>query len=53
MYALLFRLLPGPLWLRVVLAVFLIIAVLFLLVQFVFPWLDEHSPLTPDVTIDD
>ena len=40
MYAFLWRLLPGPLWLRILLAVILVALVLLLLVMFVFPWLN-------------
>lgn len=38
MYAWIFRRLPGPLWVRIVIAVLLIAAVLVLLAQVVFPW---------------
>ena len=46
MYALLFRLLPGPLWVRIILSVILLFAVLFLLVTVVFPWISEITNLT-------
>lgn len=52
MYAWLFRRLPGPLWLRIVIAILLVLAAVFLLMQYVFPWLAEFSPLNPDVTVD-
>lgn len=41
MYAFLWRLLPGPLWLRIVQAVVLVIVVVLLLVMFLFPWLNS------------
>ena len=50
MYVWLFRQLPGPLWLRIVLSVLLLAGVLFLLVEFLFPWLSEATHLT-DVTV--
>lgn len=40
MYAMLWRALPGPLWLRITLAVVLAVVVLFCLVLFLFPWLN-------------
>lgn len=41
MYAALWRILPGPLWLRIVLVFVLLAAVLFVLATWVFPWLDS------------
>lgn len=38
MYRALWRALPGPVWLRVILLVILIAAVLYGLVFYVFPW---------------
>ncbi len=50
MYGWIFRHLPGPLWVRIVMTlVFLVVAVL-VLMQFVFPWLSQFSPLN-DSTI--
>jgi hypothetical protein len=40
MYAALWRVLPGPLWVRVVLVLVLLAAILFALVSWVFPWVD-------------
>lgn len=51
MYAFLWRLLPGPLWLRIVLAVILVAVVLMTLVAFVFPWLNTFVNAY-DVTVD-
>lgn len=50
MYGWIFRHLPGPLWLRIIIALALIAAVVLLLMQFVFPWLSQFNPLT-DSTI--
>jgi hypothetical protein len=40
MYALLWRSLPGPAWLRILILAVLVAAVLFALVAWVFPWVD-------------
>lgn len=53
MYAYLFtELLPGPLWLRVILALLLAAGALLLLMEVVFPWLSQYSPLG-DVTFEE
>lgn len=41
MYAALWALLPGPLWVRILLAVALVALILFALVAWVFPWVNE------------
>ena len=41
MYAALWRVLPGPVWLRIVLVSVLLAAVLFALATLVFPWVDS------------
>lgn len=41
MYATLWRVLPGPLWLRVLLAVALAAATTYILATWVFPWVDS------------
>lgn len=41
MYAALWRILPGPLWLRVILALVLAAAALYVLATWVFPWVDS------------
>ena len=41
MYAALWRVLPGPIWLRIVFVIVLISAVLFALATWVFPWVDQ------------
>ncbi|WP_187270722.1 hypothetical protein [Lacisediminihabitans profunda] len=50
MYAALWRLMPGPLWLRVVLMVALFAAILAGLVLVVFPWLNTFVNVN-DVTV--
>ena len=40
MYAALWRVLPGPLWLRILQVLVLIALVLFVLATWVFPWVD-------------
>jgi hypothetical protein len=41
---------PGPLWLRIILVVLLVVAVLAALVLFVFPWLNTFVNVN-DVTV--
>ena len=41
MYAAIFRLLPGPKWLKVVWSIMLIVLVAWLLLEFAFPWVQE------------
>lgn len=50
MYLWLFQHLPGPLWLRILLSAALLAGALFLLVEFVFPWLADLTNLT-DATV--
>lgn len=50
MYLWLFQHLPGPLWLRILLSAALLAGALFLLVEFVFPWLADVTDLT-DATV--
>lgn len=50
MYAWLFRQLPGPLWLRVMLSAAILAGVLLVLVKFGFPWLAAMTHLT-DATV--
>lgn len=49
MYAAIWRLLPGPWWLRVLIAVVVIAAVLYGLFWYVFPWV---SPIVAPGEID-
>ena len=50
MYLWLFQHLPGPLWLRILISAALLAGALFLLVEFVFPWLADLTNLT-DATV--
>ncbi len=50
MYAALWRILPGPVWWRIVQLIVLIVLVLLVLVVFVFPWLNEWINVS-DVTV--
>ena len=40
MYGALWRVLPGPVWLRIILMLLLVAAVVFALFTWVFPWVD-------------
>ncbi len=51
MYAALWRILPGPWWVRVVLLLVLLAAVLAALAFWVFPFVDSLIT-TPEVTVD-
>jgi len=51
MYGALWRVLPGPVWLRIILLLILAAAVVFALFTWVFPWVD--SVLNPiNVTVE-
>lgn len=50
MYGSLWRILPGPAWVRVITLIALLAAVLFCLVEWVFPWVNSLLP-TPEVTV--
>ena len=41
MYAALWRVLPGPVWVRLIIAIVLIAAVLYALATWVFPWVQS------------
>ena len=51
MYAWIWRHLPGPVALRVVLSLLLFALAVFVLFEFVFPWLDPRLPWS-DVTVE-
>ena len=51
MYAALWRILPGPAWVRILILVVLVAAVLFTLVTWVFPWVQDFID-TSEVTIE-
>jgi hypothetical protein len=50
MYSALWRVLPGPIWLRILLLLVLLAAVLFVLAEWVFPWVQSLMP-NPDGTV--
>lgn len=51
MYAWIFRHLPGPVWLRVLIGALLILAAVWVLFELVFPWLVAYSPWATDGTV--
>lgn len=51
MYAWIFRHLPGPLVVKILLSLVLLAGVVLVLMEFVFPWVDQFSPLN-DSTIE-
>ncbi|MBF4617922.1 hypothetical protein ITJ44_07525 [Clavibacter sp. VKM Ac-2873] len=50
MYAAFWRLLPGPVWIRLLIVLVLVAVVLFSLVTWVFPWVDSIVN-TQEVTV--
>lgn len=52
MYAALWRFLPGPWWVRLVLIVLLVAAVLFALATWVFPFVDSFVSPQQDVVVE-
>lgn len=50
MYRAFWRMLPGPTWLKAIIVVALLVAVFFLLMQVVFPWVSSMMPYT-DVVV--
>ncbi|WP_368497884.1 hypothetical protein [Herbiconiux sp. A18JL235] len=52
MYAALWRLIPGPLWLRILIVIVLVVAVLAVLAFWVFPWIDQLTAPSQDVTVE-
>lgn len=52
MYGWIFRQLPGPLWVRIILAIILILAAVLVLMEYVFPVIAEYSPFTETSTIE-
>ncbi|MBX3087763.1 MAG: hypothetical protein KF742_04705 [Cryobacterium sp.] len=51
LYAALWRVLPGPWWVKLLILLVLITALLFCLVEWIFPWVNTLLPL-PDVTVE-
>ena len=52
MYAALWRILPGPVWVRVIIVLVLLAVVLYSLVEWVFPWVDQFVA-PQDVTVEE
>lgn len=52
MYGWIFRHLPGPLWLRIIIAITLLLVVIYALMEYAFPHFEQYSPFNTDVTID-
>ena len=51
MYGALWRVLPGPVWVRILLVLILLVSVVFVLFTWVFPWVDGIiNPI--EVTVD-
>lgn len=46
MYSALWRILPGPLFVRILILMVLIAAVLFSLIEWVFPWVNAMLPIS-------
>ncbi len=52
MYGALWRALPGPVWVRLIIVVALLAVALWALFTYVFPWVQTLIPV-PDATIDE
>lgn len=52
MYGWIWRHLPGNAWVRLVISLVLVLAVVFVLFQYVFPWAEPLLPFN-DVTVDE
>lgn len=52
MYSFLWRLLPGPTWLRIILVIVLVAAVVFACFEWLFPAIAPHMPFN-DQTVGD
>lgn len=52
MYGALWRILPGPAWLRVLILMALLAVLLFCLIEWIFPWVNSILP-TQEVTVDE
>jgi hypothetical protein len=50
-YAALWRILPGPVWLRILILLVLAAAVLYVLVTWVFPWIDSMITSNEEGTV--
>lgn len=52
MYGALWNMLPGPLWVRILLVLVLVAVVLFSLVEWIFPWVNTLLPIS-DATVEE
>jgi hypothetical protein len=52
MYGALWRVLPGPVWVRIFIVLVLVAAVLYALITWAFPWFDQFVAPT-DVTVEE
>lgn len=52
MYGLIWRILPGPTWLKVIFALILIVAVVFVLFEYVYPVVAPYMPFAENSVID-
>lgn len=52
MYGALWNILPGPIWVRILLVVVLVAVVLFCLVEWIFPWVNTLLPIS-DATVEE
>lgn len=50
MYGPLWRVLPGPAWLKAIVVLLVLVGLFFLLMEVVFPWVETMMPWT-DVTV--
>ncbi|MDO4910903.1 MAG: hypothetical protein Q3972_04065 [Corynebacterium sp.] len=51
MYGFLWRSIPGPAWLKTVIFLAVLVGIFFLLMEVVFPYVDQFMPYT-DVSVD-
>lgn len=51
MYAWMFRQLPGPLWVRLLISLLLVAGIILILMMYVFPWVSDQLSLWTQSTI--
>ncbi|SNU01334.1 hypothetical protein SAMN06298212_10969 [Ruaniaceae bacterium KH17] len=51
MYGLIWRMLPGPVWFKAILAILLIVAVVYLLFVYVYPVVAPYMPFQEDSVV--
>ncbi len=52
MYGALWEILPGPVWVRILILVIAAAAILFCLIEWIFPWVNSMLP-AQEVTVDE